>query len=103
MSEMIQNLPEVQETWVASLGREDPLEKGVAPHCSLLALEVPRTEGPGGLQSTGSQESHTTERLTRRRCVGRRWVCLPTWGHGEQAPGHSFHRDSLVLKNRPLM
>ena len=49
VSEMIQNLPEVHETWVPSLGREDPLEKGMAPHCSLLALEVPWTEGPGGL------------------------------------------------------
>ena len=49
VAQMAKNLPEVQETWVPSLGREDPLEKGMAPHCSLLALEVPWTEGPGGL------------------------------------------------------
>ena len=37
------------------LGREDPLEKGMATHCSILAWEIPWTEEPGGLQSTGSQ------------------------------------------------
>ena len=64
MAEMIKNLPEVQETWVPSLGWEDPLEKGMATHSSILGLKIPWTEGPGGLQSMGSQESHTTERLT---------------------------------------
>ena len=48
-------------TRVQSLGREDPLGKGMATHSSILALEIPRTEEPGGLQSTGSQESDTTE------------------------------------------
>ena len=103
MSERIENLPEVQETWVPSLGQEDPLEKGMATHCSLLALKVPWTEGPGGLQSMGSQESHTTERLALQQFMGCRWVRFPTWGRGEQAPGHCFHRKSLVLKNRPLV
>ena len=74
MSEMIENLPEVQETWVPSLGQEDPLEKGMATHCSLLALKVPWTEGPGGLQSMGSQESHRTERLALQQFMGCRWV-----------------------------
>ena len=49
------NLPAVQETWVPSLGQEDPLEKGMATHSSILAWEIPRTEEPGGLQSMGSQ------------------------------------------------
>ena len=45
----------MQETWVGSLGQEDPLEKGMATHSSILAWGIPWTEEPGGLQSTGSQ------------------------------------------------
>ena len=54
----------MQETWVRSLGQEDPLEKGRAPHFSILAWKIPRTEKPGGLQSMGRKESDTTEQLT---------------------------------------
>ena len=54
----------MQETWVQSLGREDPLEKGMAIHSSILAWRIPWTEEPGGLQSMGCEESDTTERLT---------------------------------------
>ena len=43
----------MQETWVRSLGREDPLEKEMATHSSILAWEAPRTDGPGRLQSRG--------------------------------------------------
>ena len=53
----------MQETWVRSLGREDPLEEEVATHSSILAWEIPWTEEPGGLQSMGLQELDTTERL----------------------------------------
>ena len=49
------NLPAMQETWVLSLGQEDPLEKGMATHSSILAWRIPRTEEPGGLQTMGSQ------------------------------------------------
>ena len=52
---MVKNLPAVQETWVQSLGWEDPLEKGIATHSSILAWRIPWTEEPGGLQSMGSQ------------------------------------------------
>ena len=58
---MVKNLPAVQETWVRFLGWEDPLEKEIATHSSILALRIPRTEEPGRLQSMGSQESDTTE------------------------------------------
>ena len=51
----IKNVPAMQETWVHSLGWEDPLEKGMATHSSVLAWRIPWTEEPGGLQSTGSQ------------------------------------------------
>ena len=52
---MVKNLPAVQETRVQSLGGEDPLEKGVATHCSTLAWRIPWTEEPGRLQSMGLQ------------------------------------------------
>ena len=52
---MVNNLPATQETWVLSLGQEDPLEKGMATHSSTLAWEVPWIEEPGGLQFMGSQ------------------------------------------------
>ena len=52
---MVENLPAVQETRVQSLGQEDPLEKGMAPHSSVLAWRIPWAEEPGGLQSMGSQ------------------------------------------------
>ena len=52
-------LQEMQETWVQSLDREDPLEKEMATHSSILAGEIPWTEEPGGLQSMGSQKSQT--------------------------------------------
>ena len=55
MAEMVKNLPAMQETQVQSLGWEDPLEKGMATHSSILAWRIPWTEEPGGLQSTGLQ------------------------------------------------
>ena len=64
MSQMVKNLPAMKETWVSSLGWEDPLEKGMAPHSRILAWRIPRTEEPGRLQSMGSQESDATEQLT---------------------------------------
>ena len=52
---VVENLPAMQETWVLSLGQEDPLEKGMATQSSILAWRIPWTEKPGGLQFTGSQ------------------------------------------------
>ena len=51
---MVKNLPSMQETWVRSLGWEDPLEKRMTTHSSILAWEMLWTEEPGGLQSMGS-------------------------------------------------
>ena len=56
VAQVIKNLPLMQETWVGSLGWEDPLEKGMATHSSILAWRIPWTEEPGGLQSMGSQK-----------------------------------------------
>ena len=55
MAQMVTNLPAMQETQVPSLGQEDPLEKGMATHPSILAWRIPRTEEPDGLQFMGSQ------------------------------------------------
>ena len=55
VAQMVKNPPAMQEARVRSLGREDPLEKGMATHSSILAWRIPWTEEPGGLQSTGWQ------------------------------------------------
>ena len=52
---MVKNLSVMQEMRIQSLGQEDPLEKGMITHSSILALRIPWTEEPGGLPSTGSQ------------------------------------------------
>ena len=51
--QMVMNLPAMQESWVRFLGWEDPLEKGMATHSSILAWRIPWREEPGGLQSMG--------------------------------------------------
>ena len=53
MAQWVKNLPAMQETGVRSLGQEDPLEKGMATHPSVLVWRIPWTEEPGGLQSVG--------------------------------------------------
>ena len=55
VAQMVKRLPAVQETWVQSLGWEDPLEKEMANHSSTLAWKIPWTEEPGRLQSMGLQ------------------------------------------------
>ena len=60
IAQSIKNLPAVQETRVRFLGWEDPLEKEMATHSSILAWIIPWTEEPGRLQSMGSKESDTT-------------------------------------------
>ena len=56
---MVKNLTAMWETWVRSLGQEDPLEKGMATHSSILAWRIPWTEEPGGLLPVGSQRVMT--------------------------------------------
>ena len=55
MAQRLKCLPAMWETWVRSLGQEDPLEKEMATHSSILAWRIPWTEEPGGPRSTGSQ------------------------------------------------
>ena len=55
MTQTVKNLPAMQETWVQSLGQEDPLEKVIATHSGILAWRIPWTEETGRLQSMGQQ------------------------------------------------
>ena len=55
MAQMVKSLPAMQETWVRFLGQEDPLEKGMATHSSILVWRIPWAEETGGLKSMGSQ------------------------------------------------
>ena len=59
MTQRLKRLPTMWETWVRSLGQEDPLEKEMATHSGILAWETLWTEEPGGLESVGSQKSWT--------------------------------------------
>ena len=55
VAQTVKNLPEMQETWIQSLGREDPLEKEMATHPGILAWRISWTEEPGGVQFMGLQ------------------------------------------------
>ena len=60
MDELVKDLPEMQEAQVQSLGQEDPVEKEMATHSSILAWEIPWTEEPGGLKSMDLKEPNMT-------------------------------------------
>ena len=66
----VKNPPAMQKTQVLNLGWEDPLEKEMATHSSILACKIPWTEEPGGLQCMGSQELDVTEQLNHQRVQG---------------------------------
>ena len=63
VAQVVKNPPAMQETWVQSLGWEDPLEKGIATHSIFLAWRIPRTEEPGRYSPWGCKETDTTEQL----------------------------------------
>ena len=66
---MVNNLPAMQETGVQSLDWEDPLEKGMATHSSILAWRIPWTEEPGGLWSTESQRWDMTKETAHTHAI----------------------------------
>ena len=69
-------MQEMEDTWVPSLGQEDPLEEGMAAHSSILAWRIPGTEEPGGLQPIGTKRlRHDRSDFTRAciLCVNNRW------------------------------
>ena len=60
MAQEVKNRPAKRDTWLPSLGQEDPLEEGMAIRSTILAWRIPLTEEPAGLQSTGVEESEVT-------------------------------------------
>ena len=85
VAQTVKNLPAIQETWVSSLGQEDPLEKWTATHSSILAWRIPWTEEPGGLPFMGLQRvSHNWTTNTHRNKGTREMISNPT------APPPSF-------------
>ena len=64
VAQTVKNMPAMGKTWVQSLGWEDPLEKGMGTHSSILAWRIPRTEEPGGCSPWGPKESDTAEWLS---------------------------------------
>ena len=68
MLQIVKNLNAIQETWVQSLGKEEPLEKEVATHSSILAWRISWTEESGRLKEWGRKESVTTEQLNQTEC-----------------------------------
>ena len=64
VAQMVKNLPAMQETWVRSLGWEDPLEKRMATHSSILAWRIPWQRSLAGYSPWGCKESHMTEQVT---------------------------------------
>ena len=97
MAQMVKNLPAMQETWVWSLGREDPLEKGMATHSSIPAWRISWTEEPEGLQSMQSQEFNRTTQF---------WLDFrdthnmgePHWHYAEQEARHKRAEDTVFIK-----
>ena len=102
---MVKNLPTMQKIWVWSLGQEDPLEKEMAAHSSILAWEIPWTEEPGKLQSMWSHKvGHnlaTKEQLKQKlmiqclRSVAK--LCLTLWPYGLQHARLPVHHQLLEI------
>ena len=84
VAQMVTSLPEMQETWVQSLGWEDPLAKGMATHSSILAWRIPWTAGPGVLQSRGCQSLKTL------------YTSFPVYSDSGLWGWHSQHFDLIV-------
>ena len=84
VAQMVRNLPAMWETWVLSLGQEDPLEKELATHCSVLAWRIPRIAKPGG--PWGGKDADTTERRPDEMVMwggeegSQKWILLRPWG-----------------------
>ena len=88
---MVKNLPAIQETWVWSLGQEDPLEKEMATHSSILAWRIPWTEEPDGLQSMWSQRVRnnwvTNTFRAFQEVIKVTWViCMRPWSNKIDVP-----------------
>ena len=96
------NLPAMQDMHLQSLGQEDPLEKEMATHSRILALKVPWTEEPGGLQSMGSQRVRQGSATEQYGMEKRRWERRSKHTHGERRRGEgSEHRQGPDVYRAP--
>ena len=91
MAQSVKNLPAVQETWVQSLGWEDPLEEGTATHFSILAWRIPWTQEPNGWQFIGSQR------------IGQNWACTHALRVGCAHKSISFLGNQFSWRNDILL
>ena len=98
---MVKNPPATQETQVQSLGPEDPLKKEMATHSSIPAWEIPWTEEPGGLQTTGSQKSRT--RLSEYTTTATKYIFLPAELQFSVTGSESIFTDGAGSMNSLLM
>ena len=98
VAQSVKSLPAMQETWVQSLGREDPLEEEMATHSSVLAWRIPWTEEPGRLQSMGSQQSDTTERLSTHTHVFLTVLGLQCWVGFSPVTGSRGYSRAVVFR-----
>ena len=80
---MVKKLPITQETWVQSLGQEDPLEKGMTTHSNILAWRIPWMEEPGGPESTGVTKSDSTGPVNTAHCQSI-WGCRLKYNEGKK-------------------
>ena len=96
VAQMVKNLPAMQETWVRSLGWEDPLEKEMATHFCILAWEILCTEEPGELYSPwGCRELDTTERLNNNNSN----FPGPGGCRGKRGPALEEERAGFIFQN----
>ena len=110
VAQRLKRLPPTRETWVQSLGREDPLEKEMATHSSILAWRIPWTEEPGRLQSMGSQSrtrlsDFTSPQWLFTECTASKYVSRASeiiwvwkwWKLNHFASGHCWLSSGLRL------
>ena len=100
VAQLVKNLPVMQENWVRFLGREDPLEKEMATHSSILAWRIPRTEEPGRLQSMGLQESDMTKQLIHHQPQPTKLSILPGLSEGWSTALAVFLLSLLIALNK---
>ena len=99
-------LPPIWETWVRSLGWEDPLEKEMTTHSSILAWRIPWIEEPGGLQSTGLQRASLVAQIVKN-CLQYRQLKCPSssrpefypWGRRSPGEGNGYPLHYSCLEN----
>ena len=96
MAQTGKNLPAMQETWVLSLGREDPLAKGMAALSNIVAWRIPWTEDPGGYSPWGRKGSDTTS-----DCHFTFSLCGPPWPQPHPAFSFIFYCDNVKSTAAP--